>query len=62
VAEQIREAKTRIKGRGKFGAHIREPLMSDREIRQRYEQWQHARAEALEALGEEKAKAGPGDG
>jgi hypothetical protein len=56
IVRKIREAQKKIKGRGKFGGHNLHPLMTDFRIKQRFDQWQHARAEAMEALAEEQAK------
>ncbi|MEU4426077.1 hypothetical protein AB0F81_36110 [Actinoplanes sp. NPDC024001] len=56
IACCIAQASQRIRGRGRFGGHDLHPLMSAPRIAQRYAHWQHARAEALEALEAEQAR------
>lgn len=60
LARVIRETKKRIKGRGRFGGHILHPLMTEVRIQQRFDQWKHARAEAMDALIKEQAIDGAG--
>jgi hypothetical protein len=55
LARATREASKRVKGRGRFGGHNLHPLMAEARIQQRFDQWRHAYAEALEALTKEQA-------
>jgi hypothetical protein len=54
LARATREASRRVKGRGRFGGHNLHPLMSEARIQQRFDQWRHGHAEALEALEKEQ--------
>jgi len=55
LASAIRETRKRVRGRGRFGGHNLHPLMTEARIGQRFDQWRHASAEALEALAKEHA-------
>ncbi|MEV0811226.1 hypothetical protein, partial [Micromonospora sp. NPDC050200] len=54
IADALEEAKAKITGRALFGGHILEPVMSEQRAQQRFMEWQHRRAEALEELAKRK--------
>ncbi|MFJ6198851.1 hypothetical protein [Micromonospora sp. NPDC092111] len=54
IADALEEVNAKITGRALFGGHILEPVMTEQRAQQRFMEWQHRRAEALEELAKRK--------
>ncbi|KIR64734.1 hypothetical protein TK50_03695 [Micromonospora haikouensis] len=54
IADKLKELRESIKGRANYGGHIGEVVMTGQETSQRFMEWQHRRAEALEELAKRK--------
>ncbi|MBM0258963.1 hypothetical protein JNW89_21525 [Micromonospora sp. 4G55] len=54
IADKQRELKARFAGRALGGGHVLEQVMDDVRQQQRFMEWQHLRAEALEDLAKRK--------